>query len=293
MNRQNNGILDCRFRPLFVPRKDRYHSLASDWARRVISNGGAAVAMQTLAAVSDFCREVDAQGLVGLMRVVNVVAPDSLTAALTPLVQGTGLSPWTNYNFVSGDLSVHGLLGNATNKQVNTGWVPRTSGWTNTNGGVTIYAATTSAGNECDTGATSVGGTWSTDEIYCSTNNSGSTLSDLFNNATGYGRIVVAGAGTGYHSFNRVSSTTYRIFRAHSGLAHGQIGLSTGSMVANPPNLALSAWGGWYQSVGAINYPTGKRLSFVAFHDGLTIGQSAAFYAAVQKMRTAMGGGFV
>jgi hypothetical protein len=45
--------------------------------------------------------------------------------------------------------------------------------------------------------------------------------------------------------------------------------------------------------VGNINYPTGKRLSFVAFHDGLTLAQSAVLYAAVQKMRMAMGGGWV
>ena len=58
----SNGMLERKFRPLFVLQKNRYHPLASDWAQRVLANGGAAMSAVTVRAVSDFCRELDAQG---------------------------------------------------------------------------------------------------------------------------------------------------------------------------------------------------------------------------------------
>jgi hypothetical protein len=158
------------------------------------------------------------------------------------------------------------------------------------NAGWTFYVAADNGGTQAELGGTSAGGGWSTDCIWGSSNCGGSAINDCF--SSGSGRLSVANTGAGYYSANRVGINDFRLFKAHSSLAHGQVGgIATGG--GNPPNLAMAAWGGWYQSVGAINYPTGKRLSFVAFHDGLTQAQSAVLYAAVQKMRVAMGGGYV
>ncbi|MEK7686173.1 MAG: hypothetical protein AAB466_12190 [Verrucomicrobiota bacterium] len=104
--------------------------------------------------------------------------------------------------------------------------------------------------------------------------------------------MSVPNSGAGYYSVNRTATNNFKAYKARSNLAHTQIStLSTQS--GSAPNQSMAAWGGWYMNVGFIAYPTGKRLSFVAFHDGLTSAESAAFYAAIQKMRNAMGGGFV
>lgn len=117
---------------LLRPRATGFHPEALDWRSRVIANGGT-VSATTIAAVSKFCRDIDAAGIRSRFYRLGIFAGNSLSAALVPLYRNTSLSGGvlgnatdTNSNFVSGDYvetgATGGLLGNATSKSLNTGF---------------------------------------------------------------------------------------------------------------------------------------------------------------------------
>ena len=110
------------------------HPEASDWAARVVSNGGT-VSSATLAAVNRFCRAIDTAGMRDRFLRLNLFAGSGLSAALVPLYRGrsyggttVGNATDTNVNFVSGDYaetgSSGGLKGNGSSKYLNTGLSP-------------------------------------------------------------------------------------------------------------------------------------------------------------------------
>ena len=82
------------------------HPVAVEWAKRVVTNGGDTPSSNTVSALSTFMFGMDANGLTGKITLINAFVPDSLIATLTPLLKNVSSNdPWTNYNFVSGDLS--------------------------------------------------------------------------------------------------------------------------------------------------------------------------------------------
>lgn len=111
------------------------HPEALAWAARVATNGGS-VGSSTLAAVSAFCRAIDAGGIRDKFYRVNLICGAGLSAALVPLYRGrsrTGFqygntTDTNNGPFVSADYaatgSTGGLVGNGTSKYLNTGFDP-------------------------------------------------------------------------------------------------------------------------------------------------------------------------
>ena len=113
------------------------HPDARDWATRVTANGGS-VSSSTLRAVDTFCRAIDAAGIRDRFYRLNLFCGNSdasLNAVRTPLylADAPGGSNFggaidTNTNFVAGDYTETGgsggLTGNASNKLLNTGFVP-------------------------------------------------------------------------------------------------------------------------------------------------------------------------
>jgi hypothetical protein len=110
---------------------------AQDWVNRVYANGGT-VSTSTANAVNSFCNDIDAAGIRDRFYRLNLFAGNSdaaLAAARTPLFRGPSLGGTqygnaldTNTNFVAGDYAETGanggLKGNATNKQLATGFAP-------------------------------------------------------------------------------------------------------------------------------------------------------------------------
>ena len=66
------------------------HPTAVDWAARVVINGGAAPSSGTILALSKFCYCLDGKSLTSSMLGVCCFVPDSVIAAITPLIVGTG-----------------------------------------------------------------------------------------------------------------------------------------------------------------------------------------------------------
>jgi hypothetical protein len=95
--------------------------LSTDWARRVVTNGGAMPSANTITAMETLRTGLIAAGLTNKIYSLCVFVPDSIIAATTPLIKHQGSDPWTNSNFVDADLSVNGLKGDGTSKALDTG----------------------------------------------------------------------------------------------------------------------------------------------------------------------------
>jgi hypothetical protein len=90
--------------------------VVANWALRVSINGGASPSTNTQIALTTFMQSLYNNNIYSKMISVNCLVPDNLIAASTPLIFIAGNSLWTNHNFVSGDLTVNGLLGNGSSK---------------------------------------------------------------------------------------------------------------------------------------------------------------------------------
>lgn len=129
-----------------------HHHEAMDWASRVITAGGT-FTTSTLAAVSQFCRDIETAGMRDRFYRLNLMCGSDLTACLVPLYRNTsfagsvlGNTTDTNNNFVSGDYnetgsSTGGLKGNGSTKYLATGVNPVTISATNSDFHLCLYAA--------------------------------------------------------------------------------------------------------------------------------------------------------
>jgi hypothetical protein len=259
--------------------------LATDWSTRVVANGGAVPSGATVLAISDFSDALDAASLTSKMTAVNCFAPDSIIAALTPLIVGPGNDPWINHNneFNAGDLTVNGLVGDGATKWLLTGVHPSSISGQPNSGGYTIYFYT------CPSEASTDLAVYLNPDQAGLFNISGTVVFDCWNSAAGATTVSLPGF-TGYVSGNRVSASETHIYAANSGTAHYSAAGNSGAP-GTAPNAELWAWA--MNATGSPLYLSTKRLSFIAIHQGLTAAESLNFYNAVQALRTALGGGMV
>lgn len=260
------------------------HPLATSWASRVVINGGASPSSNTVFALSTFCYALDAASLSSKMIAVNCFAPDSLIAAITPLIVGPGNDPWINHNnaFHAGDLTVNGLHGDGATTFLQTGVKPSDMTGQPNSGGYTIYFYT------CPSEASTDLAVYLSPDQAGLFNLSGTVIFDCWNYSSGATSVSLPGF-IGYVSGNRVSASETHIYAANSGTAHYSAGGSSGAP-GTAPNADLWAWA--MNATGTPSYLSTKRLSFIAMHQGLTATASLNFYNAVQALRVALGGGY-
>jgi hypothetical protein len=217
------------------------------------------------------------------MKAVCLLTPGGLTEALTPLVKVLGNDPWTNVNFVAGDLTVNGLIGNGSSKYLNTGVVPSAIGGANPFG-LSYYTHTDPGATGFDNGSTD-NGTGGYGLVYTSYSGVGANMYCWL--AIG---PVAQATWTGYASGNRVGSNG-TLFQANSGTAHfAKLG------PVAPGGTAPSVQPIYVFCLNSTGAPVGyvaKRFSFVALHEGLNASESQSLYNAVQALRTALVGGYV
>lgn len=104
------------------------HAEALDWSSRVTTNGGS-VSPTTLAAVSNFCKDINSFSIRDRFLRLNLFAGTGLSAALVPLYRNSsfggsviGNSTDTNFNLVSGDyVETTGLTAGTAGKYIDTG----------------------------------------------------------------------------------------------------------------------------------------------------------------------------
>jgi hypothetical protein len=190
--------------------------------------------------------------------------------------------PWTNNNFVSGDLTVNGLIGNGSTKYLNTGINESTLAVPQDDVGLTAYTITTGA-----LGAVEIGvydSTRGSQVCFCYT---GNVVLPLLHSDAGSGLSQTL---AGYQSHNRLLAASFKIYRANSGTAHE---LFAAPVVASNGLPARDMYGLCRNNNGTPAYYSARRVSFLGHHGGLTQAESSSFYNAIQALRTALGGGYV
>ena len=265
-----------------------FNFVVSGWINRVQVNGGLVPSLNTVKSLDTFVHSLVTCGIDGLMIAVNAFVPDSLIAALTPLYVGPGSDPWTNHNFVAGDLTINGLKGDAVGKYLQTGIVPANV-YGAINSGMSIYCPETynaaSFGYDMESSDAAI------------TSKSGINFLPAANISnwacfdTG-SQVTTANPGpfVGFLSGNRIAANNTSIYKASSTVpffAAGSNALSGGNLALITNDLYVFAANFGF-AFGYVSH----RLSFAAMHAGLTAVQDRCLFNAVQALRVALGGGF-
>lgn len=257
-------------------------TFADNWALRVVANGGAAPSLATKQAIATFWCGLITDGLDTQMVQINCFVPDSLIACITQQLNlFAGSDPWTNHNFVAGDLTVNGLTGNAVNKFLDTGWIIP-GGLGNTNGICVYNYNVTATGFE-------YGGYNGTLGLLGAAKHTDNNAYS-YNGNTGTNAITVASPGNGFYSAQRVNANDHRLYFATSLSPHAQIGAT--DVAANGGYAGVSQHIFEVNLSGASQFTCSNTISFVAYTTGLSAADSAKLFARVQTLRTSLGGGF-
>jgi hypothetical protein len=261
------------------------------WTQRVVTNGGSTPSTNTQVALTTFYQSLVNNNIFNKMIVVNPFVPDNLSASLTPLIFKSGNSLWTNTGpFTSGDLTVGGLKGDASTKYLKTGIFPNNIYSSANDNGITTYVSSgSSIAENRDVGCITIS---NPPIIEFSSDTGGNTLYDCYSSATG--RLILTTLtplGVGFYSANRTSATSQNIYAASSVFSFTNIASGSGSPGASLPNIEMYVFG--INSAGALLYPSGKIISFVAIHNGLSSSEAQILFNAVQTLRQNLGGGFV
>lgn len=262
------------------------HDTADAWVARVVANGGAVPSDATYAAVCEFCTGLDTDLLTAKMIAVNCIVPDSLTAALTPLIVGTGGNAlWTNTGpFVDADLTVNGLISDGT-KYLKTGIIPSAVFAADTSGGMSYYHVTSSASNWFDMGCVQGGNRINLVNSYTNT-----AYLDCWNSTAGQGRISATNTSwAGFMSGNRTAANAFAIYQGNGTTGFTQLVAGNTTGASRPTT--YDVWAFTINNGGAPQFTNSRRHSFFAIHEGLTLGEAVKLYNLVVTLRTALGGG--
>lgn len=257
------------------------------WGERVVTNGGARPSQTTIDAAAVFYNAISTAGLLAKIKTLNIYAPDSLTAAITPLIPGLGSDPWTNSGFVAGDLTVDGLKGNGS-KYLDTGVDPLTAFASDNVGGISYYHLGPVAGTEIECGSSNATGG---NCILLWAQFAGTTYWQCYANAGGGVISYADPLFTGFLSGNRTAANNTKIYAANSVTVFAQKASGGGNLGNRPIVGTMVAHG--YNNNGVKTASSTKRISFLCIHDGFTSAEAEDLYDAVQALRTALGGGFV
>jgi hypothetical protein len=267
----------------------------TDWASRVVVNGGEAPLAATQSAMSTFVGALKACGIWTKMRALCCFVPDNLIAAITPLVKTFGFDPWTNGNFVAGDLSVTGLRGDGLAKYLDTGFNPTTAFPSNTNAGASISISVNDAG-----GAVLMEAYQGLTRCFALYESGGGIAGVIWNNSgatTGFASYLISGAQPPlFFSVNRNDAAGQ-----FAQMSLGTTALGFNSVVSRASNSSALVPNGTCGLFARHNFSgapifdafDNRTVSFCAFHDALTITEQECLYNAVQALRTSLGGGTV
>ncbi len=260
-------------------------ALNSDWNTRILAAGGVRPSDSTFAANDVYYAALVSAGITANIWVANTFAPDSLIAAITPLIKGNGANSWANVGpFVAGDLTVNGLVGNGSSKFLNTSVIPTGTQTTGSSHTCVYVSLDTQTISQCEIG-TWDGGTGSLRQFSHGTT---TTTWSNYNNFLTWNNG--AGSFAGYICGSRTTTTRFDGYYANSSNAHASVFNDT---VLNPGTVPLSElFVLASKENGTAGFFSNKRISYVSTGPALTTAQSLAHYNAVQQLRTSYGGGF-
>jgi hypothetical protein len=267
--------------------------LNQEWQGRVTAAGGPIASQNTYDANDAFVAALAAAGITAKVKVANLFAPDSLSAARTPLIQGPGSGSWdfSATNFLAGDLTINGL-GDAANtaKALFTGFAPANFMTSGTNHGC-VYISV----DDTTFGSTEYGvndGTGLNDFVI------NSHWTDKHTYAYNYAQpqfldtgILSAGALLGYFCCSRTTTSRADLYYANSTNVHASKANNAILNGAVPPAVNIMFVFALNNN-GALAQVSKKRISAATFGTGLLAAESLALFNAIQAFRQKIGGGF-
>lgn len=270
-------ILDLPFLSAASPGFD---PVVTDWAARVVANGGALPSTNTQKALSGFVKGCTLDGIWNKLIFVNAVAPDSLTAFNTPLLVGPTPGLW-------------GFIGSGGTLTID-GWQQNGNGYDTGVNGTTMWSSNFDAATVFYLSRDRNGGT-----------NPGQVFNGMMG-SHGAGGILSMGVGyssmwafylpwtfsiLGYVCLTRTANNSEVTYMANSTNAHAAVqtdtSVRTDALPSDTIMIGQTPVGGG--GTGALQ----GQWSFTAATKGLSSADSALLYARVQAMRVAIGGGFI
>lgn len=275
------------------------------WASVVAqTNGGAWPSQNTVTAFDTFDAAITTAGIKSRLYHVNLVAPDSLTAALTPFIATFGFTYYGSHahNAQAGggtpSLTVNGLQSGASagtdhctvwDTGVSPSAIPSFSA---ANMGLSIYVFGPVAGGTPNYNmgyVSDVAG--NRPALATGINNVSGGFS--FNGLETAGiDIAFNGTGGGFVMASRTASNVHTAYQARSNLAWGSVGTGNTNNTQGPLATTLGFGGNQAQENTGHWYGSGYRFSFWACHDGFSSADGQALFNAVQACRVSLGGGF-
>lgn len=260
----------------------------TDWANRVVTNGGGAVSSATMQAMNTFYNSLNAVGtLIPKVKAMLCCTPGGLIEARTPLIKTFGNDPWATIGTLT--VNANGLIATAGNSCLGSGVLPSACFASTSTGGLSAYVFTTT---NADAAAVDIGcnsGVATSCQLYTNFNGSpGQAFGQIYNNTTG--SCGGSSQGTGFYSASVTAAAAAALYYGSS-LGFQTLGtIATGG--GTRPGIEIYAMG--LNASGATNGTTTvRRYSFFAIHDGLTQSEAQSLFNAVQALRVALGGGFI
>ncbi len=270
---------------------NQIHPKVVEWVDRVRKNGGGEVSSRTVTAVNRFYVGLVKNNLLQRIGGCNCFVPDSLIAALTPLIKGGGYDPWTNYGFISSDLTINGLKGGGT-RYLNSGIIPG-SCMDETSGHLCVYisqgVAETAGLFACAEYSTSNTRLYSNYVIPTSSNRIGYTAFDDYTDIL----VIQSSPWQGYFIGTRWNSGLGGgvVFIANSSTPHTLAG-STNYWEGNvPQETRLTVFA--TNEGGIIYYRSSKRFSFASAGGKMVENDSKQYFALIHAMRQEIGRGYI
>lgn len=263
---------------------------ATDWANRVVANGGTMPSQATIQAQSDLLNAISS--LSSRIWHLNSIVPDSFIAMRTPLIKIFGSDPWVRNIVGTGfaeTVDVTGWIGNADSINgivydtgVNTKLIPS---FGPSNGGVSLYLSNTTAASQAIVGALSP----PQPGILLTPNTGVNSVLQMWNSVH-----LVSGAHPvsiiGFYSGSRISTNRVDIYFGNSITPWNSISSVVFAEALSPPNLTVSVGG---PNILGSYATQPQKVSFVAIHDGFSSADGQILFNAAQAFRVAIGGGFL
>lgn len=278
--------------PRLLRPRSTVHPEAQSWAARVIANGGT-FSGSTLAAVSKFCRDIDAAGIRDKFYRLNLFCGENLSAALVPLYRAEsstalvrGNANDTNNNFVSGDYNntgaLSGLKGNGTSKYLDTGLFGNSVAASNAHLGIGLRATESRAASFRTAIGNYNGGDNSLEiALHAQNARTGSSFFTRFATATDCAGNNIGGAN-GPLAVGDIIAAWPSMYRNGSA-----VGATATTSQNYPSGHKMYVFANNNSNTSVINY-TDARINWYSIGLTFTAAQALSFYNAIAAFNTAL-----
>lgn len=256
-----------------------------DYNRKVVAAGGANISTTTSNALRTYYSGLNTGGSLYQMVVANLLVPDNLAAAITPVIWRAGLESWTPEHFSVTNLTVNGLTGNGSNKRLLTGINPNTI----SGGGFSVTSAgiSTMVYNAPTLGVADFGGASGSAFFYNRIDAARAYYLCWRATTINTDYLSAPPAITnGWHSGNRTAANAIALYHANSTVPFTMLTNATGTASAPLLNLELYAF-----AANGIAAFSDHTVSYIGLHSGMTSNQSSNHYNLVAATRVLLGGG--